>query len=384
MKIPFLRPHLVELDSYRTALEQMQASRLYSNFGPLNTEFESRLVRELFAGQGAATTVTNATLGLMLAINVCRRRGASLAIMPSFTFAATPLAAQWCGLKPYFLDVAPDTWCLAPREVERVVEELGDRVAVVVACATFGAAIDLEPYQSLIRRGIPVIVDAAPGLGVRSNGQPWGLGFEGPIVYSLHATKTFAVGEGGVVYSSSAPLIASIREASSYGFHGSRESVQLGLNAKMSEFAAAVALATLTEFPAKAARRAQLVETYMSYLNERRWSTRGWATQNAGDPLPRQFFPILAPPACRNSLLIEAAARSGVQVQCYFSPTCHQQAQFAACPHGSLVFSEALSQRILSLPLWEEMQPAHIATVLDVLEAAEGSDTRAAAARSGA
>ncbi len=76
----------------------------------------------LFDGVGHITTVAIATLGLILAINTVKRQGARYALMPSFTFAATPLAAMWCGLTPYFVDIRAGDWAL---DEARLKEALG-------------------------------------------------------------------------------------------------------------------------------------------------------------------------------------------------------------------------------------------------------------------
>src|SRR5690606_27503528 len=104
-RLPFLRPNLVPLEMYERYLRSMEDRRWYSNFGPLNEAFERRLVEECFDGRGALSTVNNATTGLILAIALLKRAGGRYALMPSFTFAATPLAATWAGLTPYFVDV---------------------------------------------------------------------------------------------------------------------------------------------------------------------------------------------------------------------------------------------------------------------------------------
>ena len=92
-RIPFLRPNLVKKESYLDYLAQIDQSRIYSNFGPLNSLFEKNLLASLFAGKGDLLTVANATLGLMLAFAHYRRTGGRYAVMPSFTFAAAPQAA---------------------------------------------------------------------------------------------------------------------------------------------------------------------------------------------------------------------------------------------------------------------------------------------------
>ncbi|MEK4482675.1 DegT/DnrJ/EryC1/StrS family aminotransferase [Paenibacillus sp. FSL R5-0876] len=90
-EIPFLRPNLVKKEQFLTYYEKIEATRIYSNYGPLNDLFEERVITEMFGGTGSAVTVHNATVGLMVAISQSKRSKGKYAIMPSFTFAATPL-----------------------------------------------------------------------------------------------------------------------------------------------------------------------------------------------------------------------------------------------------------------------------------------------------
>ena len=186
-----------EKEAYLAYLDQIDTSRIYSNYGPLNTLFEQRVLLEYFDNKGAVSTVNNATTGLILAISASKRKGGKYALMPSFTFSATPLAAVWAGLEPYFIDIREDNWCMNEDVVEDVIRELGDDVAVVIPYATFGTWLDLSYYSSLHNRGIPVVVDAAASFGTCLDRQ-FGIGFDGAIVFSFHATKAFGIGEGGL------------------------------------------------------------------------------------------------------------------------------------------------------------------------------------------
>lgn len=58
--------------------------------------------------------------------------------MPSFTFAAVVNAVLWAGLRPVFVDVDPTTWHLSPDALEAALETRSGRVALVIACSTFG------------------------------------------------------------------------------------------------------------------------------------------------------------------------------------------------------------------------------------------------------
>lgn len=180
--IPFLRPSVPPVDTYLHHLRGIDASHTYSNFGPLATRFETRIINELFDGEGLALSVSNATAGLMLALKLLARPRGRYVIMPSFTFAATPLAALWAGFEPYFVDVDADELAADPMLVKNAVAALGDDVAAVMPYSTFGSCIDLLPYEELEDDGVPVIIDAAPTLGSRVERGHFAKGFAGTVV----------------------------------------------------------------------------------------------------------------------------------------------------------------------------------------------------------
>ncbi|MDU5144053.1 MAG: aminotransferase class I/II-fold pyridoxal phosphate-dependent enzyme [Paenibacillus dendritiformis] len=368
-EIPFLRPNLVKKERLLSYFEKIEASRIYSNYGPLNHQFEMRVIARMFGGIGAAVTVHNATLGLMLAISQSKRPRGKYAVMPSFTFAATPLAAEWCGLEPYFLDIEPDDWQMNRAQVTETVERLGEQIAVVVPYATFGSAIDLSLYDTLLQEGIPVVIDAAASFGttVAEDAAQFGKGFGGAVVFSFHATKTFGVGEGGLVYSADQDLIQRIRRAGNFGFSSSRESVMLGLNSKISEYTAAIALATLEGFQAVQKRRKTIMGYYLRELQQQDLMQRGWSVQKMQGRVPLQFFSMLSPDPPGNREVIKRLASHSIEARTYFSPACHQQKQFQSCPHSDLEVTERVADRIISLPLWEEMNEATVRRIVKVL-----------------
>lgn len=365
-RIPFLRPQVVPVESYMHLLQGMDQARLYSNFGPLNTRFERRVLDEWFGGVGSATTVSNATLGLMLAINEMKRPG-RYALMPSFTFAATALAAQWCGLEPLFVDVDPDEWVVSPQALRAAMDKYGDEIAVLVPYATAGTHMDLAPYEALMKQGVPVVVDAAASFGTRLDGEPFGKGFSGAIVFSFHATKAFAVGEAGMVYSADAELIRRLRVGCNFGFDGSRESVTLGMNAKVSEFTAAVALVTLDRFGETDARRRALFEHYKQRLAASGILDAGFRLQKMRGVALYQWLPLLAPDEATQVGVMRAAAERDIELRRYFTPPCHVHPQFAGSPCDAMSFTNELARRVISLPLWNDMTPEMVDEVVDAV-----------------
>ena len=191
-KIPFLRPNPPKLSELLDQLAEIEASNIYSNYGPVNTLLEQSLIRQLFAGSGACVTVCNATIGLMLAIRlalgVTPDKGRKYALMPSFTFAATAHAAIWAGLIPLLCDIESDTWLPAAAAEDELLEKYGDEIAVIVPYATFGNNLDLDRYGRLSKKyNIPVVVDAAASLGSSNdNGDSFGTGLP-PARHIFHA-----------------------------------------------------------------------------------------------------------------------------------------------------------------------------------------------------
>ncbi len=363
--IPFLKPKLVPKESYQHYLERIDASRIYTNNGPLNRAFEERILLEYFNNEGAVVTVSNATIGLMLATAQLRRRG-KYALMPSFTFPATPLSSLWCGLEPYYIDIDPDHWCMDEKRLEEAIQMLGEEVAVVVPYATFGASLNFAYYESLLQRGIPVVIDGASSFG-SALAQQDERGFQGAIVYSFHATKSFGIGEGAIVYSGDQELIQSIRRSANFGFNEQRESKQLGLNGKISEYTAAIGLATLDVFHEKIAKREQIGEWYEEAWRRHKLSDLGWRVQQAKGKVAYQFYPVLCRTDRDNKYYVNKLDASGIQVRTYFSPPCHLHQMFELHPRGLLNITEDISNRIISLPIWEDMEQEQIEHIVRCL-----------------
>ena len=371
--IPFLRPAPPSLRGLDAELGEIERSGVFTNYGPVNTRFEAALERLMFPG-GHCVTVCNATIGLMMAIRAVTghgrvgalERGRRFALMPSFTFAAAAHAADWAGLVPLFCDIDPADWTASEAAEEALIGRHRDEIAVIVPYATFGNCIDLDRYRRLSERtGIPVVVDAAASLGsVDRTGAAFGTGCRFPIVFSMHATKTFATGEGGVIHCADPELAAILRTMGNFGFGAPRSATMPGLNSKLSEVGALTALERLQGFGAVLTHRDALADRYRQLLP-------GWTFQAMrGRRCAHQFMPVILPPELdlpRDAVVAALAAR-GIGAGAYFSPHLAEQPFFQA--HGAagpLPVTERVAARIIALPLWDGMTPDTVTTVCRVL-----------------
>lgn len=365
--IPFLKPSVVKLKSYKKYLQEIDASCIYTNFGPLNNHFESRIISEIFQDDGYCTTVNNCTSGLILAINAIKRSNAKYAVMPSFTFSATAQAAIWCGLEPYFIDIDRDEWSIDNSKLLDIVDKLDDEIAVIIPYATFANNINLDVYEDLQNKGFPVVIDAAPGLGSKLNGAAFAKGFKGATVFSLHATKSFGIGEGGLVYSANNELINTVRQTSNFGFSSPGNAETLGLNAKMPEYAAAIALATLDVLDKKVAKRIEIKKMYLDGLEASGILDKDWFVQKTYGDIPSQFFSLVLPKSNHLNEMGVFMEENGISTRHYFSPGCHQQKCFQHYRRGDLSITENIASRIISLPLWEQMTSEHVDHIIDTV-----------------
>jgi dTDP-4-amino-4,6-dideoxygalactose transaminase len=176
--------------------------------------------------------------GALAALEFADVRGGETVLLPSNTFMATPLAVLHAGGKPEFVDCNKEDLCMSFEDFERKVAEHKPKVAVLVHIGGH-IAFESERIAELCRaEGIFLIEDCAHAHGASWNGvRPGTYGDAG--VYSFYATKTVSAGEGGVLVSKHEDLI---EHAKLFRNYGKPDHEVAGLNFRMSEFTAAIAL----------------------------------------------------------------------------------------------------------------------------------------------
>ena len=376
--IPLIRASPPRLSRLPEALEALEKSGVFSNNGALVRRFEAEATAQLFGGIGGCVTVANATLGMMLALRLVAEHAAvrnGLALMPSFTFAAQAQAALWAGLTPLLCDIDSDTWAACERAEERRLKEYGKRITAVVPYATFGNSIDLERYAWLSKRyAVEVVVDAASSLGSRDAlGHGFGTGSRIMCVFSMQATKAFATAEGGLIYSADLAKCEALRSMANFGFGEPRSATMPGMNAKMSEICALLAIEKLREIEAVVQWRAVLAQRYEARLP-------GFGFQKTlGQLQAMQSMSVLLPKplAAFRGRIVEALAAQGIGAATYFSPHLAEQPYFRrTCIVGQLPRTKDIAGRVLVLPLADMMTLEEVDTVTDVLmEICAGSAT---------
>ena len=346
------RPELPNAEELLPYLHRIDEARWYSNFGPLLTEFEARLAAR-FEPATQIVTCVNGTQGLELCLRALQLPPGSLCAIPAYTFVATAHAVIAAGLTPYLLDVDPGSWTLHPQTVRQALAHAPAPISAAVLVAPFGLMPDLAPWLALREEtGVQVVVDAAAAFDA-VNAAPL------PTVISLHATKVLGIGEGGFLATDDEALSRRVRQLTTFGFQGSRESGIPATNAKISEYAAAIGLAALDEWPhnrLRWLRAAQSLRVAMVHLPQvvfqPGWGS-SWATSVCCVRLPDG-----AAATTEQSLKAQ-----GVETRRWWGLGCQTNPAFAACPKGDLANTDRLGGSVIGLPFSIDLDNEQISRV---------------------
>lgn len=339
-------PKAAELLVY---LERIDATGQYTNFGPLEREFVARIAEWIdLSDPPPVVTFSSGTDALTAALRSLRLLPGARVLTPSLTFPATVFAIQAAGLQPVLADVDPHEWRLTP---EIASGSLG-AIEAVVPVAAFGAPLSVCEWDEFaLTTGTPVVIDAAGALLQRLRPRHCS------AVFSLHATKPFGVGEGGLLVAPD-PLVAEYAQRlSNFGFHQGQVLTPSG-NGKMSEYHAAVGLAQLDRISQVKARLCKVLSAYDELL----------PVMGRQEGLPANLV-VYAPGGAK--ALAEALARAGVETRRWYQPDISSQAAFADLPRaGPLETCEALRDHLLGLPFHTRLTRSDVELVAGLVRRA--------------
>jgi perosamine synthetase len=163
--------------------------------GPQNRAFEEEFAR--LCGVPHAFTLSNASVGLMLAGRLCGLRPGDEVITTALTFVSTATAILACGATPVFADIDPRTFNIDPSSAAALVTP---RTQAIFLVHLFGQCADMDAIAAIARQhGLRVVEDAAHVAGAAYAGRPAG-SLGDVAVFSFHSRKNITtLGEGGMM-----------------------------------------------------------------------------------------------------------------------------------------------------------------------------------------
>ena len=312
--------------------------------GPWTAELTARLRAELALPDDSALLLTGSgSAALRLAVQAIAGpvRSDDVAVLPSFTFAATGEMLAQLGYTLRFCDVRPDTWTMDPDSLAAALAD-GD-AAVVVAVDALGAPADYPALTKVCAdAGVPLVADSAAALGARHQGRPVAAK-AAAHAYSLSFAKVISAGGSGGALALPADAVDRLRSP-----------VDWLRSVPLAETAAVAALDLLDDLDLLVGRRRAVAARYAQLA-----SVDGVRPQRVADGDAHAFVHWVARfgGVDRDRLAAELD-RLGVGTKPYYAPPLHWHDWGPYAERaGALPVSDALGREALALPMSSELSP---------------------------
>lgn len=341
------KSYLPDLEEYTKYLEGIWKTAHLTNDGPLLRRLEDELKQYL--GVKHLKFCSNGTVVLQMALKALDITGE--VITTPFSYVATTNALLWEGCTPVFADIRPDDFNIDADKIQALIT---DRTQAIMATHVYGNACRIEQIQAIAdKNNLKVIYDAAHTFGAKYNGKSI-LSYGDLSTCSFHATKVFHTVEGGCIVTDSDEMAEKLHFYRSFG-HRNDDYRSIGINAKNSEFHAAMGLCVLPKVPALIAARRQVFSYYDTRLD---FSKITRPSLTPGVTYNYAYYPILFDSEETLLRVMESLKAQDIVPRRYFYPSLNTL-PFAFAPGTDQAqpcpTSEDVSLRVLCLPLYPEL-----------------------------
>lgn len=332
--------------------------------GPMVERFEA-LCSDM-AGTAHAVAVTNGTVALEAALELSNVRAGDEVITSPFTFAATINAILRRGATVRFADIGDD-FNVDPASVASL---MGPRTVAMVPVHLFGLMADMRAISALAAaHGLAIIEDAAQAHGAEQGGRragSFGLG-----CFSFYATKNVTAGEGGCITTDDGRAASRLRVLRNQGMRERYDYSEIGMNWRMTDVLAAIAIPQLQRLQESTARR--------------RASARALTTLLADEPRIRTpFVPegrahvwhqytVLLPEGCDRRAVVESMSRAGVHTGVYYPNLVWEHPPYRDHPgvrRDDTPRARQAASRCLTLPVHPALHDGDVERIATALERA--------------
>lgn len=367
-RIPVYQPDLAGNET-RYVLECLDSTWISSK-GKFVTEFETRFAE--YIDIPYASTVSNGTVALHLALLALGIGPGDEVVVPTLTYIAAVNAIRYTGATPVFVDSLASTWQMDPDDVK---QKMTQRTRAILAVHIYGHPCDMQALGSLAKEaGVFLIEDCAEAFGSRYAGQHVGT-FGDIATFSFFGNKTITTGEGGMVVTPDLTLHQRARHFKGQGLAAHREYWHdvVGYNYRMTNICAAIGLAQLERADEFIEKKRQLAAWYAEELKD-----ASVMLQQASDGVTHSYWMVslLVEEASQRDPLRRALEKHGIETRPVFYPV-HTMPMYAERYQRHPV-AEDIAWRGINLPSWPGLTHDNVievcAVIRDYLQAQDAPD----------
>lgn len=358
------KPALPDPSELCRALEKIWQSGQLSNNGQMVRQLENELAA--FLGNDNLSVFTNGTVALQIACRTLDLCGE--VITTPFTFAATPHALAWNGIRPVFCDIEEDTFNIDPDRIEALITK---KTTAILPVHVFGNPCQVEKLEAIAaRHGLKVLYDAAHAFGAKMQDRP--IAAYGDIsMFSFHATKVFHTVEGGALSFKDPILQKRAERLRNFGLNEDNTVSEPGTNGKMNEIQATVGLLLLKKVNKEIERRKELTALYRQMLADVPGISMVMPPSGLTPNYPYCIIRIdpQAYGLTRDALYLELLGRNIISRK-YFYPLCSNFSCYQSLPSSSVInlpIANRVADTVLCLPLYGELSDSDVEKICHII-----------------
>lgn len=348
------KSYLPPIEEYTNRISEIWDSHWLTNNGKFAKELESKLNEYLQVPY--FHFVSNGTIALQLAIHALDLCDCDIITSP-FSYVATTSSILWEKCNPIFVDIDPKTFNIDCKKIE---EKITPHTKAIMAVHVFGNPCDVIEIEKIAKKhNLKVIYDGAHSFGVKYLGESL-LSYGDISTCSFHATKVFHTVEGGCCICKDKDIDKKLNLLKKFGYENDDYELA-GINAKNSEFHAAMGLAVFDHLDEMIEKRKFNSEIYDSYL-------KGKVTfQKKVDNIIYNYiyYPIVLESENIVLKVINALKENDIMARRYFYPSLNELPYLkdkVSCP-----IAEDISKRIICLPLDTYLTKNDIEKICDII-----------------
>lgn len=252
------KPEMASYEAYIEEIKSIWTDGCMTNNGPKVKKLREELIRYL--GCKEADLFVNGHTAILLALKALELPHSGEVLTSPFTFVSTTNAIVQSGLTPVFCDI-DSTYNI---DVESIKRNITEKTCAIVTPHIFGIPCHVEEIEQIAKKyGIKVIYDGAQAFGTKINGKSI-VSYGDITMFSFHAIKIFNAIEGGALAYNDISLKEKMELNRNFGitYGATNDVVTDGVNAKMTEFSAAMGLVNLPYVEKTISRRKKLADCY--------------------------------------------------------------------------------------------------------------------------
>jgi len=363
-KIMVTRSFLPPYEEYCKEIAEIWDNHWLTNMGIKHETLKNELKK--FLKVNNVSLYTNGHLALEVAIKALKLSGEI--VTTPFTFASTTHAITRNNIKPVFCDINLENFTMDTKKIESLIT---DKTTAILPVHVYGIPCNVDEIERIAKKyNLKVIYDAAHAFGVEIDGK--GIADYGDVsMFSFHATKVFHTIEGGALTYNNEEYSKSFRLEKNFGIVSEESVIENGGNAKMNEFQASMGLINLRYIERGIQRRKKIVETYRELLED----IEGITYLKDMEKIKHNYayFPIVIDEnkyGKTRDEVFEKLKGYNIFARKYFYPLTSDFQCYGNIENNKeeLKNSKYISDRVMTLPLYEELKIEDVEYVCNVLK----------------